>query len=334
MLNEELKIVRSETNKLLEQIDPNGEKNQINEHTVSKVLVVDDEEIMRHLLSDVLSEEGYTVSSFPRAEDALQKVLSGGISIVITDVKMKGMNGMELLKKIKENTPDVDVIVMTGYASVNTAVESMKLGAIDYLTKPLNIDQIRIIVNKTSEQRSLRRKADESVFYKKLSQLDGLTDLFNHRFFQQLMQIEIARSDRENHPVSLIMIDIDNFKLFNDKNGHPIGDLALKKLSWLLKENSRDCDFVARYGGEEFAVILPNVTKQGAEHMANRIRKVVEETKFEHEELLPIGRFTISMGIAEYPKDAQNREQLIQKADQALYAAKKNGKNMVCIYAG
>jgi len=130
----------------------------------------------------------------------------------------------------------------------------------------------------------------------------------------------------------LVILDIDDFKLFNDRNGHPIGDLALKKVSWLLKINSRSCDFVARYGGEEFAIIIPNIGKKVAEIMANRLRKAVEEAKFEHEEVLPNGVFTISLGIAEYLIDAKNREELIEKADQALYQAKEKGKNRVCVY--
>ena len=302
------------------------------EHAKTNVLVVDDEEILRNLLSDVLQEEGYNVRSLGCAEQALKLVTEGEVDIIITDIKMKGMDGIQLLKKTKEISPDTDVIVMTGYASIETAVESMKLGAIDYLNKPLNIEQIRVIVNKAVRQRLIKKKAEESGFYKKLSQLDGLTELFNHRFFQQLLEIEIARARRENWPLSLVILDIDNFKIFNDKNGHPMGDLALKKLSWLLKNNSRSCDFVARYGGEEFAIIIPNMNKKQAEGMANRLRKAVEKSKFEREKVLPGGVFTISMGIAEFPSDAKNRQQLIEHADQALYEAKHAGKNKVCVY--
>lgn len=302
------------------------------ERILTNILVVDDEEIIRDLLFDVLSKEGYKVSAYEGAKGALDRITEGEADIVITDLKLNTIGGIELLKQIKEIDPNIDVIVITGYASVETAVESMKLGAVDYLTKPLNIDQIKIVVNKTLEHRILKRKAVESLFYKRLSRIDGMTELFNHRFFQDLIQIEIARAARESWPVSLIMLDIDDFKVFNDKNGHPMGDLALKELAFILKNKSRDADFVARYGGEEFSIIAPHLDKYHAEGLADRIRKEVAKTQFRGEEVLPRGVFTISVGVAEYPADASSKEELIEKADQALYQAKKSGKDRVCIY--
>ncbi len=322
----------TEVNNLVEEIEKADELNPVEERSLISILVVDDEEIMRKLLTDVLADEGYSVRNLSKAEDALVDMSKQGADILITDIKMKGMTGLELLRKTKEVNPTTDVIVMTGYASIDTAVESMKLGAIDYLTKPLNIEHIKLIVNKASEQRSIKRKANESVFYKKLSQLDGLTELFNHRFFQEIVNIEIARAKRENWPLSLIMADLDDFKQFNDRYGHPMGDLALKKVSWIIKNNSRACDFAARYGGEEFAIIIPNAEKETAEIMGNRIRKVIEQTHFGPEEGYNSKKLTMSIGISEYPTDVQTREELIEKADKALYKAKELGKNRVCPY--
>ncbi len=319
-------------NNLLEEIVQSEEKAAQDARSLTNIMVVDDEPIMRNLLTDVLQDEGYSVRNFSQAEDALKKVISDNVAIIITDIKMKGMDGMELLRRAKEMNHAVDVVVMTGYASIGTAIESMKLGAIDYLTKPLNIDQIRLIVNKTVERQFLKKRANESAFYKKMSQVDGLTELFNHRFFQELLRIEINRANREKWPLSLIILDVDNFKIYNDKNGHPMGDVALKSTAWLLKQNFRDCDFACRYGGEEFAVIIPNADKQLAKKMANRIRRIIEKAEFENEETLPQGTFTISLGIAEYPLDAQSQEALIEKADQALYKAKDKGKNRVVVY--
>lgn len=316
----------------LKQIKQFEEKEIHKERSTINIFVVDDEKIIRTLLIHVLTKEGYNVVGFGRAEEALEEIIEGKADIVITDLMMIGLGGMDLLKKIKETTPNVDVIVMTGYSSVETAVESMKLGAVDYITKPLSIDHIAIIVNKTLERRILKRKAGETLFYKRLSLLDGMTELFNHRFFQELLDIEISRAERESKPLSLIMLDIDDFKVFNDQNGHQGGDAALIKVSWILKSNSRNCDFVARYGGEEFAIIAPNIDKKYAEIWANRIRKAVEETKFENEESLPRKTFSVSIGVATYSTDASNKKELIKKADQALYKAKKSGKNKVCVY--
>jgi len=247
---------------------------------------------------------------------------------------MPGMSGLEMLAQAKEMDPSLDIIVMTGYASVESAVESMKAGASDYITKPLNIDHVRIVMRKTVDKRNLELKAEESEFYKKLSRLDSLTELFNHRYFQQLLAMEVARSKRNNHPVSLIMLDVDNFKTFNDLNGHPLGDLILKKVSWLLKRNFRECDFIARYGGDEFSVILPDTDKLKAMAIAKRLCQTISETAFEHEDILPQKKLTMSMGLAAYPEDSKSRKELVERADLALYQAKKEGRNRVCIWDG
>ena len=297
-----------------------------------KILVVDDEEIMRDFLTDVLREENYQVFSAAGGAAALSILKEEAIEVVITDIMMPGMSGLEMLTQAKGIDATLDVIVMTGYASVESAVEAMKVGAADYITKPLNMDHVRIVLKKTVNKRRLESKAKESEFYKNLSREDGLTELFNHRFFQQLLAMEIARSERNQQSVSLIMMDIDNFKIFNDTNGHPIGDMALKKLSWLLKQNFRECDFVARYGGEEFAVILPETDKAQGIIAAKRICQIVNETSFEYEEALPQKKLTISAGVATYPADAANRKELIEHADAALYEAKRGGRNRVCAW--
>jgi diguanylate cyclase (GGDEF)-like protein len=317
----------------LKLVDQSLEEDIRKECSSTNLLVVDDEEIVRNMLVNVLTKEGYSALGFGQAEDVLEKIAEGKADIVITDLKMDKIGGIELLKKVKDIDPSIDVIVITGYASVETAVESMKLGAVDYLTKPLNIDHVRIIVKKTLERRILKRKAVEALFYRRLSRIDGMTELFNYRFFQDLLRIEIARAKRESWPVSLIMLDIDDFKVFNDKNGHPMGDVALKEVACILRSKSRDCDFVARYGGEEFVVIAPHLDKKNAEGLAARIRKAVEKTRFENEEVLPQGRFTITGGVAEFPSDASTKEELVEKADQALYQAKKDGKNKIRLYS-
>jgi two-component system, cell cycle response regulator len=221
---------------------------------------------------------------------------------------------------------------MTGYASMETAVESMKLGAADYITKPFNIDQIRIIVANAAEERALKARAAEGEFYKELSRKDGLTELYNHRFFHQLLDTEVSRADRYNRVVSLLMMDIDDFKSFNDSHGHPAGDLALRRLARLLKQSSRSCDFVARYGGEEFAIIVPEVSADSARRMAERLLKLVDEAEFEGEEVMVGGRLTISIGVATYPMQAGSKSELVEHADQALYRAKGLGKNRVVVY--
>lgn len=305
--------------------DPGGENHR------PHILVVDDEQIMRDFLADVLRDEGYEVATVTSGGEGLARIQKIHCDLVLTDIKMPGMDGMELLRRVKEIDPSVEVIVMTGYASVGSAVESMKVGASDYLTKPLNIDQIRIVVAKTLERKRLCQQAEEREFYKELSQADGLTGLYNHRTFHELLDSEFSRSQRYARPLSLLMLDIDNFKVFNDHNGHPSGDITLKEVAWILRKKTRRCDFVCRYGGEEFAVIVPETEKAEAGYLAQRLRMTVEETEFEGAEVMPHGRLTISIGLATFPTDARTKEELVEKADRALYRAKSSGRNQLCM---
>lgn len=159
---------------------------------------------------------------------------------------------------------------------------------------------------------------------------DGLTELYNYRSFGRQLDREIKRSKRHWSKTSLIMIDIDFFKHYNDTHGHPAGDKILRKLADLLRSNIRSSDVVARYGGEEFVFILPETPKAAAVKLAEKIRKVVQDEHFPHEDTQPNGDLTISLGVATFPDDAQSAEELIQKADEQLYQAKGAGRNQVC----
>jgi diguanylate cyclase (GGDEF)-like protein len=164
----------------------------------------------------------------------------------------------------------------------------------------------------------------------KLATTDGLTGLYNHRRFQENLTEEFKRLNRHLSPVSLMLTDIDYFKKVNDNYGHPAGDIVLKGVSKIIRKEIRDVDVPARYGGEEFAVILPGTDAEGAKNIAERLRKAVMNTNFSADgKLLKI---TISIGIAAAPVDAKGKEELIEKADKALYHAKHNGRNQSVIW--
>lgn len=167
----------------------------------------------------------------------------------------------------------------------------------------------------------------------RLSLTDALTGLYNRRYFETYLENELARARRFNQPVSLVMLDIDNFKNYNDTLGHPAGDDLLRQLGQLLSATVRTTDIAARYGGEEFCVILPHVSWEGAASFCTRLQKEVFSYPFEAREVQPNGRVTVSIGTATYPYDAQCMEALIAKSDLALYEAKKRGRNQVMTYA-
>lgn len=162
--------------------------------------------------------------------------------------------------------------------------------------------------------------------------IDELTQLYNYRYLIKAMDCEISRANRYKTPLSFVFLDVDDFKNYNDTNGHFTGNKALKQLSNIIKKTVREVDIVARYGGEEFALILPETNKDGGAIISERIRKKIERSKFINEAKQPLKNFTISAGISTLHVDASTRTDLIKKADQALYRAKSRGKNQICLY--
>ncbi len=191
----------------------------------------------------------------------------------------------------------------------------------------LHIHLIEVYLNQASESISKALLHEE---IKLMAFTDGLTGLYNHRRFQERLDEEIKRAERYGEPLSLILLDIDHFKKVNDTYGHPAGDAVLKKLAELIRKTVREIDFPARYGGEEFALIILKSKARDAEKIAERLRKTAEKTviKTDNHEIT----VTLSLGIASYPEDAKTREELIEKADQALYKAKHSGRNRTILF--
>jgi diguanylate cyclase (GGDEF)-like protein len=296
-----------------------------------RILVVDDEEVVCRFLKRVLDGDRRDVEVCHSGPEAIARLEEDSFDLVITDLKMPAVDGIGVLGKAKERDPLCEVIVITAYASVESAVEVMKLGAYDYISKPFNVDRIRLVVDKALEKRRLLQAAGERDFYKRLSQLDGLTGVYNRRAFEDLLEAEISRSSRFRRPLSLLMVDLDQLKVINDRLGHQAGDQVLKGVARTLKTSVRNCDAVARYGGDEFAIILVETGKTDAMTTANRLSrlvKVLEDERNEH--LAPECRpMTISVGVASYPTDGKAKDELIGSADKALYDAKASGGDRV-----
>jgi diguanylate cyclase (GGDEF)-like protein len=228
---------------------------------------------------------------------------------------------------------------------MENAIDALRNGAYDYLTKPFDdLDVISVTVKRAfekidliNENKELLDKLTEqnteltklNATLNELANTDGLTNLYNHRYFQEVLVQEIHRASRHDRKFSLLFLDIDNFKKYNDTYGHIHGDNILKRVAEIITTSTRKSDITARYGGEEFVVFLPETSEEGAIAYAENIRKAIEYTVFESIDNKPSGSITVSIGISVYPDDGKKPSQLIEIADIALYEAKAAGKNTV-----
>ena len=298
-------------------------------------LVVDADKEIRQTLLERLQETGYFTDVVQDGKEALDKVKEFFYNIAVVEVELPDMTGLDFLKMIKSIHPDTSVIFMTGKPSLENSVDALNAGANAYMVKPFKIEEMMDHISEALDRQSaiietrelLFAERKKREFYQYLSIIDGLTDLYNHRHFHELLTQEVARAVRYEHPLSLLMIDIDDFKRFNDSFGHPAGDKALQGIARLFRENCRRVDYICRYGGEEFAVITPETSGKNAIHLARRLVSKVREMKIPIYESTIEEGLTISIGLAGYPTDAKTKEELILKADKYLLEAKKAGKD-------
>ena len=288
---------------------------------LTNVLVVDDEEIICTLFAAMLGHYGrYHVVTTTDGHQVMDILRREPFDVMLLDMSMPAISGLEVLRQVTQAFEELPVIIVTGHGSIEVAVESMQAGAADFVTKPVPAAVLHLRIQKALEHARTRR----------LASTDGLTGVYNHRTFQERLSQEIARADRYSRPLSVLMIDVDHFKVYNDTYGHPQGDIVLQDLARLLQEMSRTSDTVARWGGEEFAIILPETDSVGAQKIGQRLCEQVERCPFPGQELMPGGTLTISIGVATYAS-ASSKEALLQAADTALYTAKREGRNRVCV---
>lgn len=295
-----------------------------------RIILIDDDPGVTGVVKKFLERSGHSVDTADSGEEGIRLIGSGDYDIVITDIYLPGMDGMAVLEKIKSINADVDIIVITGFGSIESAVSFMKAGAIDYISKPINFDHLDIIIQKTLERKELIKAARERDIYFRMSLTDTLTGMFNHKYFHDSLEREMLYSQRKKENLTIMMADIDSFKAVNDNYGHQAGDMVLQKISSNIIKACRSHDTVSRYGGEEFGIILPETGIDKSTRVAGRILDAVSSNSYP-----PIARnITISIGIASFPEHAKDREDLIQKADLALYHSKEKGKNRFTIYNG
>ncbi len=293
-----------------------------NAEKIHKLLIVDDEQAIREMLYDYLRSQGFECSKAGDGLEALEIMQDFHADIVLTDIQMPRMDGMKLIEELKSSWPDTDIISITAYAKNYTYTDVINAGASDFIAKPFNFDELDAKLNRIIRERTLRSELQ------RLSIKDGLTDLYNRRYFDKQIVEEMERATRQGYPLFLMIIDLDGFKRVNDEFGHQAGDELLRKLADVLRNSTRKhVDIVCRYGGDEFAIIVPQATDEQIESIASRMQK-----KF-----LEIDRkgTTLSIGVSCASTECGNTHKdlnaLIRQADDAMYEAKRGGGNRVVI---
>ena len=218
----------------------------------NKILIVDDDPVLLNLLGNYISYFGLEFSTASDGQDAVEKLKKETFSVVITDMMMPKMDGMQLLQHIRSIYPQTNVIVVTGYDRTFTYTDVIKAGASDFIIKPFNSAELEAKINRILREQEMVSRLEF------VSNCDPLTELFNRRYLDKKIKEEVRRSDRQGYSVFLIMLDVDSFKQYNDDHGHPEGDKLLIKVAKILKRCTRaDVDLVFRHGGDEFSIMAP-----------------------------------------------------------------------------
>ncbi|HWT67993.1 MAG TPA: PleD family two-component system response regulator [Pseudomonas sp.] len=319
------------------------------DENAAMVLLVDDQAMIGEAVRRGLSnEENIDFHFCADPHQAIAHAVRIKPTVILQDLVMPGLDGLSLVREYRNHpaTKDIPIIVLSTKEDPLIKSAAFAAGANDYLVKlPDNIELVaRIRYHSRSYMTLLQRDAayralrvsqqqllDTNLVLQRLMNSDGLTGLSNRRHFDEYMELEWRRSQREQSQLSLLMIDVDYFKTYNDTFGHLEGDEALRKVAAAIREASaRPSDLPARYGGEEFALVLPNTSQGGARLVAEKLRMTVEALKIPHSSPTEGSSLTISIGLATVtPKAGSNCRELISAADKGLYLAKNNGRNQV-----
>jgi two-component system cell cycle response regulator len=280
------------------------------------VLSVDDDGELRGLLHELIREMGHDSVTATDGVDALEKMKEKQFDIVITDINMPRLDGVGLIKRIASDFTDTDVIAITGFQTEYNYTDIIALGASDFISKPINIDEFEAKIKRIVRERNMRFEL------RQLSTCDALTGLYNRRHLDENLPNEAIRASRQHYDLYLLLIDIDNFKVYNDKYGHQQGDRLLKELAQIITRCIREnVDSGYRYGGDEFAATILHANPQQVLMVAERLR-----AEYNAKNLVPT---SLSIGIAKLKNSHRTLEEdlngLIREADQALYLAKNNG---------
>ena len=298
---------------------------------VAHVLIVDDSLVIRAVLRGWLEDQGYQVTEVGDGAAAIEQCLAAPPDVVLLDIEMPGLNGHDVLARLKadDSVKDVPVVFLSNHSSMDEVLRGLRGGAHDYLRKPFEpaelVARVGAAVRVKKLQDELHRRNDE---LNELSRTDLLTGLSNRRHLDEQLSKHLSTARRHGHELGVLLLDLDHFKQVNDTYGHLTGDSVLTEFARRLQASLRVGDIAGRWGGEEFLVILPHTGLAGAHEVGDKVRAMTASRPFTGAAGDSI-RVTVSGGCAEAPAD--HAEDLVHRADTGLYEAKEQGRN--CIIA-
>lgn len=292
---------------------------------VGRVLIADDDEDFRLVLVRRAQRMGLQVIEARNGTEALEVLRRGDFDALVADLYMPEMTGLEVVQQARQLHPGLQTIILTGSASLETAVEALRAGVYDYLTKPLeSLAAFELSLTRALEHNFLV-KENARLFgeVQRLAVTDSLTGLFNRRKLDETLALEVERSNRYRRPLSAIMLDLDRMKQINDRLGHMAGDLVLKEVAKAIRDQVRKVDVISRFGGDEFFILLPESEFHEALGIADRVAKAIQQVIVEDE------RVSASVGVAQWKPDYNTPEAFLEAVDAMLYRAKETGLGCV-----
>jgi two-component system cell cycle response regulator len=299
------------------------------------IVIADDDGITRRMLSEMLKRHGFVVDTVADGQAAVERVGQGGVDLVLLDILMPRLTGLEACRLLKGMSTDsfLPVVLVTVKTDTASRVEGLKIGADDYVCKPFDEDELIARVEAMLRIKRLHdHVADARARLERLSMHDELTGLYNYRYLNSRLTEEFKRAERYRDPLACVVVDVDHLATVNARGTRGLGDSVLRGVADVLRQTVREVDVVARFGGDEFLVMLPSTHFAGSVTVAERIWKGVAEHPF----LGDLGtrtHVTLSLGVALYPSnDVKTKDALLRAADTALLQAKRDGGNRVCVF--
>lgn len=273
------------------------------------LLIIDDDPNLRKMLEKLLGALGIVSHSTPNGNDAVEMVKKNDYTIILTDMKMPGVSGIDLIERIRSEY-DASIIAMTGLTEKISYIEVINAGASDFIKKPFDIEELEAKIRRIINERELRKELN------RLSITDSLTELYNQRHFYFRLNGEVRRAQRQGSSLTIMLLDLNDFKIYNDNYGHLAGDDVLREAGEIIHSSIREgVDSGYRYGGDEFAIILIDADLDIAREIGHRIEEVFRKK----------GKVTVSIGYSKHEKDMSVKK-LVDIADKNLYEAKKENK--------